>query len=282
MVKQIVKSVDALPDRLKSKDLNTLDMMPVSSLPENLQKSVLRQHHLEQLKSQIKNSENTTAAPWLYFLTANLSYQDGQIEEAQKWNEKLFNKFPHHFLTLEAMQNAKTIEQSLEWQKKNFIPKPEFAFSETEATKEFVLKTTRGQFKIALLAKRNSKAVEAVSDWVSAGFYNGLTFYKTSAERIYTGCSIGNGMGGMEAASLDTKDVYMQRGLVVMDKNEDHPEKMTSRFYILKKYPFGESLQRCSVWGVVSVEGMEVVDKLENNDIILDTSIIAKTVDEKK
>ena len=71
-VRQTLKSIEALPERIRSenpsfKNIRSLEQLPIGLLPQNLYRTVVRRHYLEQLQAEASNARGTTAAPLLYY-----------------------------------------------------------------------------------------------------------------------------------------------------------------------------------------------------------------------
>lgn len=140
-----------------------------------------------------------------------------------------------------------------------------------------VVDTEKGTFVIEFYNDSAPLAVENFQKLISMKFYDGLKFHRIENRPglniVQGGCPNGDGYGGPGWTILDEYTNPNQqkhiRGTVAMARSRQ-PNSSGSQFYIcLKPQPHLDG-QYTTFGGVI--QGMEVVDKLEINDVM--TSII--------
>ena len=271
LVQQKLGSLESIPEFFRN-DTASIDDLHVRKLPEDLRRTVLLKHYKVALQDEIKRSKNTSAAPFLYYWLGNIYFQERDVTEAAKWYEKVINRYPNHFLSAEAEKDMLAASKDDSWLKEQTYSNIENLddFEANSKTSVQVV-TSKGKFSIQLFDK-NAKAVENFMSLVNSDFYSGLSFYDNSPEKVSSGCSLGNGRSEIGKTQAEFQDVYVQRGLVVLEQASTKFGEVCSRFSIIKKYPYFRGLQRCTILGVISEEDMAVVDSLQGADVILGVS----------
>lgn len=132
--------------------------------------------------------------------------------------------------------------------------------------KRIALDTDKGKIVVEVYPQAMPKTVANFQKLVDSKFYNGLTFHRVEDWVIQGGDPKGNGTGGpgwtipLEKSPAKLSNV---RGALAMARSQD-PNSAGSQFYILKKDQTALNGQY-AVFGKV-VEGMEVVDKIQQGD----------------
>lgn len=272
LVKQKLMDIESIPEYFRDSATN-LDDVYVRKLPEDLRRTALMEHYRAAIEDELSGNKKTSATPHLYYWLANINFMQENFTESRKWYQKLIDKYPNHFLRADAERDLYLAEQQETWQKNNLSAATETLDNFAQNSKEQVqVITSKGKFSVDLFSKNNDTINHFLS-LVNSGFYNGLVFYNSSPEKIYTGCKQGNGQSNSGKTDVEFQDVYVQRGLVVLEHEKNEFGKVDSRLYIVKKYPYFNGLQRCTIVGIISEEGMKVVDSLENVDVVLDVSL---------
>lgn len=281
-----IKDISAMPYNV-SKTATTLNDLPFLYLPSAIQAEALRRHNIARLQGQLAEGASTSATPWLNYLLGNMYTAEGGSEYLQK-ADQLFraigSQYPNHPLNLEEMTfTTAFLAKEMDWYRRN----PQFVLPaklEEKSTLTATLTTSKGKVKIALFDQECPTTVGQFSRLAKVGFYNGLNFYRIEADRtwgadnkeqpsvwsVWTGCPLGNGKGGPGYTEKgEIKDVWMQRGIVAMD-NYDNAGVIGSRFFIMTKYR--EMTTPYPVLGRIA-EGMQVIEQLTGQDILLDVIV---------
>lgn len=269
LVRQKLGSIESIPEFFREKATN-LDDVFVRKLPEDLRRTVLVKHYKVALEEQIKEANNTSAAPFLYYWLANICFQENNAKEASQWYQKIINKYPNHFLRAEAERDMIVANKDADWLETQTKSTTE-NLEDFESKSSVEVLTSKGSFSIELFSK-NKKATDNISNLIKASFYTGLSFYQNSPEQIKSGCSLGSGFSKVGQTKTEYQDVEVQRGLVVLENIDGVVGQTASKFSIIKKYPYSNGLQRCTILGIISEEDMSVVDSLTNADVILSVS----------
>jgi peptidyl-prolyl cis-trans isomerase B (cyclophilin B) len=284
-VVETIKDISALPHNPGK--TATLNELPFLYLPSAIQGEALRLHNISQLQGQLANSPANSATPWLKYLLGNLYVAEGGTEYLQKAEQQfqsIGSQYPKHPLNMEEMvYTTAYLSKELDWYRRN----PQFALTaklEEKGKYSATLTTSKGKVVIELFDQDCPTTAGQFIRLAQSGFYNGLNFYKVEADRnwgednkeqssiwsVWTGCPLGNGKGGPgSTVNGELRDVWMQRGIVAMD-NYEKTGVVGSRFFIMNKYR--EMLTPYPVFGKVS-EGLQVVEQLTGQDILLDVSI---------
>ncbi|BBM83701.1 peptidylprolyl isomerase [Candidatus Uabimicrobium amorphum] len=271
LVQQKLGSLESIPQFFRN-EATSIDDLHVRKLPEDLRRTVLLKHYKVALQDEIKKSKNTSAAPFLYYWLGNIYFQERNVAEAAKWYEKVINRYPNHFLSAEAEKDMLAANKDQTWLDKQTYDNIENLDDfEANSKTSVQVTTSKGKFTIQLFDK-NSKAIENFMSLVNSGYYNGLSFYGISPEKISGGCSLGNGRSEIGKVQAEFQDVYVQRGLVILEQVGNKFGEVCSRISITKKYPYFRGLQRCTILGVISEEDMAIVDSLTGVDVILGVS----------
>ena len=145
-----------------------------------------------------------------------------------------------------------------------------------------VVETQKGTFVIEFYNDSAPLAVENFQKLINMKFYDGLKFHRIEntpgLNIVQGGCPIGNGTGGPGWTILDEYTNPNQqkhiRGTVAMARSR-LPNSSGSQFYIcLKPQPHLDG--NYTTFGGV-IQGMEVVDKLEINDVMTSIKLEAKS-----
>lgn len=249
----------------------SLDNTRLRSLPPSLAQKAFRLHNIEILEQQLQSARKTTVEPWIYHTLAQM-YSLENPDKRDQYLKVLRDKHPNFpllspLVTSELKTEPDTIQSV--WSKKE----PKLLKYEEKLYRDatgVVLTTSRGKVKLVLLEKESPAACRYFAELVGSGFFNGLNFYRVDNEKVWSGCPVGNGKGEPDrTVSEKAQDVWPHRGLVLMDTLST-PGKVGSRFFILKK--FADLSEQYVVLGLVS-EGMDVVDQLTREDLLLDAAV---------
>ena len=134
-----------------------------------------------------------------------------------------------------------------------------------------------GDITIKLRPDLAPKHVERISQLVSEGFYDGLTFHRVIDGFVAQGgCPEGTGMGGTgKKIPAEFNDQPHERGAVSMARTMD-PNSADCQFYIcLDAVPYLDG--QYTVWGEVT-SGMEHVDALPKGEPPVVPGTIVKAV----
>jgi len=281
LVKTTLGSMDFLPKILtqdqegKASD-KTLDEFEVRKLPNPLRDTVLRQYNINQLQEKFASAGRTSAGPWLAYTLAQLHFANHEPQEALKYYEMLKSKYNQSVLThnLLDVQEQTVVENEIQWMKSQQVGKSS-PFAKVGSKTNVVFTTSKGKFTMQFLQGQFPKNMEKFLDLVNQGLFNGINFYKSDENLLYSGCSLGTGKGNPDwVTELELKDLIIQRGLVAFVTTEKDATKGDTRFYIFKKYPWLEANKRHAFIGQIT-SGMEVVDSLTTTDVLLDVSVVS-------
>lgn len=140
----------------------------------------------------------------------------------------------------------------------------------------YKIETSKGEIVINVYPKVMPVTADNFERLVSDGFYDGLTFHRVEDWVVQGGDPNGDGTGGPGwTIELEVfKKLRHVRGAVGMARATD-PDSAGSQFYIVKKaQPTLDGLY--AVFGMV-VKGVDVVDKLEQNDVMIRVTRITPT-----
>ncbi|MEW6573516.1 MAG: peptidylprolyl isomerase [Bacillota bacterium] len=154
-------------------------------------------------------------------------------------------------------------------------PSPLEGLGKTTKTERVLMTTEKGNIELELYPELMPLTVANFKKLVSQGFYNGLTFHRIESWVIQGGDPNGNGTGGPGwTIKLETHPKLVNvRGALAMARAL-HPDSAGSQFYILKADE--PSLDgQYAVFGRVS-KGMEVVDRIEIGDKMLQVRVLSK------
>lgn len=128
--------------------------------------------------------------------------------------------------------------------------------------------TTKGIIRIELFAEQTPKTVENFETLCGKEYYDGLTFHRVIADfMIQGGCPEGNGTGGPGYKFEDEFHPELRHdGPGVLSMANSGPNSNGSQFFITHgATPHLDG--KHSVFGKV-IEGQDVVDKIEKDDIM--------------
>jgi len=138
-----------------------------------------------------------------------------------------------------------------------------------------LLKTVHGNIEIKFYSKEAPNSVSRIIQLIRQGFYDGLKFHRVIPKFvIQTGDPTGSGNGGSgKTLKAEFNSIPHIKGTVALARGED-PDSSDSQFYIaLTTLPHLD--RKYTVIGQV-IKGMEVVDKINRNDLIVSFSIKEK------
>lgn len=142
-------------------------------------------------------------------------------------------------------------------------------------TPQVEISTTQGKFTIELQPKLASKSViNYLKKW-SAGYCNGKTFHRVE-DWVVQGCDPkGNGTGGNDNLPTETSSAQFTAGAVGVARKA-YPKDVSndSQFFIVKKDSLFLNNDYTYLGRVIS--GMDVVNKLNVGDKIIETQILTK------
>src|SRR5690554_1047366 len=139
-----------------------------------------------------------------------------------------------------------------------------------------VIKTEKGDMTVEFYEKDAPKTVENFTTLAKKGFYDGLTFHRVIPDFVIQGgCPDGTGMGGPGYkidCELDGENQYHDRGVLSMA----HAGRNTggSQFFICHSRNNTAHLDRNHTCFGRVVEGLDVIDKIRQNDSIDEIIII--------
>ena len=247
--------------------------LPVKTLPRFLKNEVLRKYNITRLEKQYQLAKFTNAAPWLAYCLEKLYYQDNQPAKALIYCNLIKENYEKHPLSDQVVQYNEASAL-----KNEFILSNNDISSENNQNKNkdkgaiAIFSTTKGKFQMKIFEKQVPSIAQHFKYLANLGIYDGINFYQITPDRIYTGSSLGNGEATKQhVKNLKIKNTMPQKALVAMVSKEDE-DKIDSRFFILKKYPWTRANERYAIVGKI-VKGMDIVDKLEPTDILLDVTI---------
>ena len=131
-----------------------------------------------------------------------------------------------------------------------------------------VIKTVRGNIEFKLYPKKAPNTVTRIIELVNQGFYDGVKFHRVVPNFvIQAGDPTGTGTSGSgKKLKAEFNDIQHIKGTVAMARTQD-PDSADSQFYIaLTTLPHLD--KKYTVFGQV-VEGLDVINKIEQNDVIV-------------
>jgi cyclophilin family peptidyl-prolyl cis-trans isomerase len=131
-----------------------------------------------------------------------------------------------------------------------------------------VIKTVKGNIEFKLYPKKASNTVTRVIELVNKAFYDGIKFHRVVPNFvIQAGDPSGTGTGGSgKNLKAEFNDLQHIKGTVAMARTSD-PDSADSQFYIALT-TLSHLDRKYTVFGQV-VEGLDVIDKIEQNDVII-------------
>lgn len=135
------------------------------------------------------------------------------------------------------------------------------------ASIEAVMKTTRGDITLSLYPKDAPNAVNNFLSKAKAGFYNNLIFHRVEDWVVQGGDPKGDGTGG-GLMPTEINSLPFVAGSLGVARGRDIRISNDSQFFIVKKDADWLYTQYTN-FGIVT-KGMDVVDKLEVGDKILE------------
>ncbi len=145
--------------------------------------------------------------------------------------------------------------------------------------KQAEIHTSKGQMNVSFFEKDAPKTVENFISLAEKGFYNGLTFHRVIPNFVIQGgCPDGTGAGGPGytiKCELDGDNQYHDRGVLSMA----HAGRDTggSQFFICHNRENTAHLDRNHTCFGKVIEGVEVIDKINQGDVI--EKIVIKEVE---
>ncbi len=155
-------------------------------------------------------------------------------------------------------------------------PKEAMEFQEGKEYKA-IIHTDKGDIVCVLYPKESPLSVTNFIKLSKSGFYNGLTFHRVVPGFVVQGGDpIGNGSGGPGYTIPAEIGLIHEKGALCWARLPDqvNPQKRSSgsQFYItLEKVPYLDG--EYTVFGQ-TIEGQEIVNKIEQGDIIKKVDIL--------
>ncbi|MBM3461701.1 MAG: peptidylprolyl isomerase [Armatimonadetes bacterium] len=144
----------------------------------------------------------------------------------------------------------------------------------TETTNPVVeMQTSKGTMRLELYAKDVPGTVENFTKLINQGFYNGLKFHRVIKDfMIQGGCpqGIGSGGPGWTIKCEIGPHKHLRGSLSMAHRGKDTGG---SQFFICHS-PQSHLDGKHTVFGRV-VEGVDVVDKIEQNDVMTKVSVVS-------
>ncbi|VBB05395.1 cyclophilin peptidyl-prolyl cis-trans isomerase signature [Lucifera butyrica] len=134
--------------------------------------------------------------------------------------------------------------------------------------KKAIVEMDKGKVVIELFANEAPKTVANFEKLINEGFYNGLTFHRVIKGFVAQGgCPNGNGTGGPGyTISCETKGNPHKHERGALSMAHRGPNTGGSQFFIVyEPQPHLDGVH--TVFGKV-IEGMDVVDRIEQGDIM--------------
>lgn len=131
-----------------------------------------------------------------------------------------------------------------------------------------IIKTVRGNIEFKLYPKKAPNTVTRIIELVNQGFYDGIKFHRVVPNFvIQAGDPTGTGTSGSgKNLKAEFNDIQHIKGTVAMARTRD-PDSADSQFYIaLTTLPHLDG--KYTVFGQV-VEGLDVISKIQQNDVII-------------
>lgn len=252
--------------------------LPLLFIPKPMANDAVSDTSLQKLEQNFTSAKNTSAQVWLGYYIGNIYHRKGgteNLKQAEKYLSLVSKGNIRHPLSEPIMRDLELISKEMEVYTQN----PQLQ-SKTEVVREGAEKlsitTSKGKISVDIFPKENQAAVESFRELVLQGFFNGLNFYQVNPERISSGCTMGTGKGGTTfSTEIQSKDIVPQRGFLALEKMDPNGG-FGSRFFILKKFSDVSSTNELVLIGEVT-EGMDIVDKLTQLDVLLDVSVAATT-----
>lgn len=274
-VQNTLGTVEFLPQML-AQNLSTKDIseVEVGRLPSPLQEQIVRQYHINNLLAVLPKAKDTEAGPWIYYTLCKLYYLNQQPKEALAYYSQLATEYPQHrlVLKLQELQEQNTLQNELtllETQKGNLTT------VELTGTKIAVFTTSRGKFTVLLWDQQFANHVAHLQKLVDSGMYQGINFYGINPNTISFGCPMGTGKGGQSAeTNVEIASINLPYGTLAFEPQTINPNIIDSRLVLFKKHPFLDN--RHYGWLGKVIEGMNVVESLTPNDVLLDVTISSK------
>jgi len=131
-----------------------------------------------------------------------------------------------------------------------------------------VIKTVKGNIEFKLYPKKAPNTVTRIIELVNKAFYDGIKFHRVVPNFvIQAGDPSGTGTGGSgKNLKAEFNDLQHIKGTVAMARTSD-PDSADSQFYIALT-TLSHLDRKYTVFGQV-VEGLDVIDKIEQNDVII-------------
>jgi len=140
-----------------------------------------------------------------------------------------------------------------------------------EQTKKVVVKTNKGEIVMALFYKDAPQTVDNFLKKVKDGYYNGLNFHRVEDWVAQGGDPKGDGTGGGQQ-DTELNDYPFITGSIGIARGPDIKVSNDSQFFITKKDARWLDKQYTN-FGVV-ISGMDVVNKLERGDTIIQIGVL--------
>jgi len=138
------------------------------------------------------------------------------------------------------------------------------------------ISTAKGQMIAELYDNETPLTVNNFKDLIDKGFYNGLNFHRVLPDFVIQGgCPIGNGSGGPGyniPCEVDADKQYHDRGVLSMA----HAGRNTggSQFFICHSRNNTSHLDRNHTCFGKVVEGLDVIDSIQQGDKIMEITIL--------
>lgn len=152
----------------------------------------------------------------------------------------------------------------------SLLPTPTESTSEIAVAKRATIKTSKGTIVLTLFPDKAPKTVANFVKRATSGFYKNLTFHRVEDWVIQGGDPAGNGTGGGNMPT-ELDDASFVKGSLGVARGGDIKISNDSQFFIVKKDATWLDRQYTN-FGIVE-SGMDVVDKIEIGDKILDVSV---------
>ncbi|NUM36323.1 MAG: peptidylprolyl isomerase [Candidatus Brocadiae bacterium] len=274
-VKQALGDVNSLPEEIKQDNVTTLELLPVSNIPNPLKNKIVREYNIKRVEEQFANAQRTNAAPWLAYCLAQLYFFNNQPRQALYYYNYITSTYPNHPLqaNLLQLQEWNVLKEEIEWVQKQQPADAKNEVANAPKNRVAVFTTPKGKFEVELFDQEYPNNTEFFVSLIQKGCFNGINFHQISKYALQSGCPLGNGKGSFAPkVKADIKDRMLQRGLLILD-NSEKEEEIDSRFMIFKKYPMLSNRKRYAFVGKVTDSSMAVVDSLTASDILLDVTV---------
>lgn len=136
------------------------------------------------------------------------------------------------------------------------------------SNESIVIKTVRGNVEFKLYPNKAPNTVTRIIELVNQGFYDGIKFHRVVPNFvIQAGDPTGTGTSGSgKNLKAEFNDIQHIKGTVAMARTAN-PDSADSQFYIALT-TLSHLDKKYTVFGQV-VEGLDVIDKIEQNDVII-------------